>query len=103
MINIANTGMLQVSLRPLRKGTDGDARRLFNVFEEVLPKKQAETVWEMKDLLIDSGALGAVMTGTGSGVFGIFSAEAAAEEAAVRLKAEGIECYTARTMDINKL
>lgn len=81
----------------------GVARRLFNVFEEVLPKKQAETVWEMKDLLIDSGALGAVMTGTGSGVFGIFSAEAAAEEAAVRLKAEGIECYTARTMDINKL
>ena len=79
----------------------GVSRRLFNVFEEVLPKKQAETVWEVKDLLIDSGALGAVMTGSGSGVFGIYADKAAAEDGALRLRAEGIECYPAQTMDIN--
>ncbi len=75
----------------------GVARRLFNVFEEALPKKQAEAIWVIKDLLIDSGALGAVMTGSGSGVFGIFPNKNAAEEGCRRLKAEGVECHLART------
>jgi 4-diphosphocytidyl-2-C-methyl-D-erythritol kinase len=97
---------LRMRIRPdvqgmIRAVTDGDiagvARRLFNVFEEVLPKKQAETVWEMKDLLIDSGAIGAVMTGSGSGIFGIYPSRDGAEEGCRRLKAEGVECYIAQT------
>jgi 4-diphosphocytidyl-2-C-methyl-D-erythritol kinase len=97
---------MKMRIRPdvsgmIKAVADGDlpgvARRLFNVFEEALPKKQAEAIWEMKDLLIDSGALGAVMTGSGSGVFGIFPDKNSAKEACRRLKAEGVECRLART------
>lgn len=75
----------------------GVARRLFNVFEEVLSRKNSETVWEIKDLLLDAGALGAVMTGTGSGVFGLFPDGSSAEEACRRLKDEGYSCHRAKT------
>ena len=75
----------------------GVARRLFNVFEEVLPKKQRETVWEIRDALLEAGALGAAMTGTGSGVFGVFPGPEAALAGKRALTAEGIDCREART------
>ncbi len=77
--------------------TAGVARRLFNVFEEALPKKQRDSVWEIKDALLGAGALGAAMTGSGSGVFGVFPDEAAARSACAALRAKGIECHFART------
>ena len=64
----------------------GVARRMFNVFEEVLPFRKRERVEELKCLLLDHGALGACMTGTGPTVFGLFSEEAAAWEAYQELK-----------------
>lgn len=56
------------------RGNDlpGVARRLFNVFEEVLPPRRRALVEELKAELVDFGALGACMTGTGSTVFGLF-------------------------------
>lgn len=77
--------------------TAGVARRLFNVFEEVLPKKQSDTVWEIRDALLDGGALGAAMTGTGSGIFGIFADEDAARAAQEKLRSEGVACEFAQT------
>ena len=77
--------------------TAGVARRLFNVFEEGLPRKQRDRVSEIRALLLDAGALGATMTGSGSGVFGIFPDAQAAENAFQALRAEGIDCHTART------
>lgn len=59
----------------------GVARRLFNVFEEVLPPRKREQVEELKLSLISHGALGASMTGTGPTVFGLFSDEEAARNA----------------------
>lgn len=44
---------------------------MFNVFEEALPRSGAE-IGSIRGALLDGGALGAVMTGTGSAVFGVF-------------------------------
>ncbi len=69
--------------------------RMFNVFEEVEDRRmRSET--EIKHVLLDHGALGAVMTGTGSAVFGVFSDEAAAETCAANLRAEHKFCRVGR-------
>ncbi len=88
------TGMEQA----IRSGsTRGVAQRLFNVFEEALPRKQSDTVWELRDALLDTGALGAVMTGSGSGVFGVFDSEESAAAALPRLRVQGVDCRLTRT------
>ena len=58
----------------------GACQRMYNVFEPVLPSKPND-VQIIKHSLLDCGALGAVMTGTGSAVFGIFDDKAKAEYA----------------------
>ena len=73
------------------------ARRMYNVFEDV-PDRRHATIAEIKSSLLDSGALGAIMTGTGSAVFGIFDDEAAAENAANALSREYKYCYIAKNM-----
>ncbi len=47
------------------------SRRLYNVFEDI-DDRRLRVVGEIKGRLLDYGALGAIMTGTGSAVFGIF-------------------------------
>ncbi|NCE65260.1 4-(cytidine 5'-diphospho)-2-C-methyl-D-erythritol kinase [Pseudoflavonifractor sp. 524-17] len=60
-------------LRALKAGDlQGVARRMYNVFEDVLPRNQAGAVAEIKNSLIQAGALGACMSGTGPTVFGLF-------------------------------
>ena len=61
------------------------ARRMYNVFEDV-PDRRFSTISEIKGKLLDGGALGAVMTGTGSAVFGIFDNLADAEKTAEELR-----------------
>ena len=85
-------------VRAIEEGdTAGAARRLFNVFEEVLPRKQGDTVREIKDHLLGAGALGAAMTGSGSGVFGVFADAARAGEACKTLREAGVACYASQT------
>ena len=60
----------------------GVSRRMYNVFEDVLDRRSGRAVTEIKGSLLDSGALGAVMSGSGSAVFGIFRPGPAAGEAA---------------------
>lgn len=62
-------------------------RRMYNVFEDV-DDRRMRTVAAIKNALLDHGALGAVMTGTGSAVFGVFSGREGAENAALALKRE---------------
>lgn len=50
----------------------GVARRMYNVFEDVLDRRAASAVGTLKLLLLENGALGAAMTGSGSAVFGLF-------------------------------
>lgn len=79
----------------LREGDlPGAARRLYNVFEDVLPPRCGE-IADIKRALLDAGALGAAMTGTGSAVFGLFADAGAAEAARARLGERYRECFTA--------
>lgn len=68
------------------------ARRMYNVFEDVLPKGSG-AVGEIKQRLMEHDALGAVMTGTGSAVFGLFSSSEDALNAYEDLKSTYQECY----------
>lgn len=49
----------------------GVARRMYNVFEDV-PDRRMRPIAEIKSRLLDAGALGSIMTGTGSAVFALF-------------------------------
>ena len=62
----------------------GIACRMYNVFEDVLGNR-AQPIAEMKSALYDCGALGAVMSGTGSAVFGLFATRSDAQVAAEKL------------------
>lgn len=48
------------------------ARRLYNVFEDVLTDRRGAEIAEIKGEMVSGGALGAAMSGTGPTVFGIF-------------------------------
>ena len=76
----------------------GVARRMFNVFEEALPRSGAE-IGSIRGAFLDGGALGAVMTGTGSAVFGVFDDRAAAAAAYERLSQSYRECFLVRAAD----
>jgi len=70
----------------------GVAQRLYNVFEDVLPSRYEE-IRHIKGRLIDLGAVGCAMTGTGSAVFGIFEDAAAARRAFDSLRQSYRECF----------
>lgn len=73
----------------------GVSHRLFNVFEDVLPRNYAE-IGAIKSELLSRGALGAAMTGTGSAVFGLFDREEAAAQAYEALRTRYEECFLTR-------
>lgn len=64
----------------------GVARRMYNVFEDVLSDRKRTEIDQIKHELISEGALGAVMSGTGPTVFGIFDDESKAQSAYSVLK-----------------
>ena len=78
---------------------NGDLRectmRMYNVFEE-LDDRRLRTVKEIKSSMLDFGALGAVMTGTGSAVFGVFSEKERAKKCAAELSGEYRFCRVAQ-------
>jgi len=77
---------------------EGVARRLFNVFEEVLPAQRRRTVEELKRELLEAGALGAGMSGTGPTVFGLFPDEDMARRGWERMKAVCENVFLAETL-----
>ena len=76
---------------------DGLCRRMYNVFEDVDDRRMRATR-SAKGALLDRGALGAVMTGTGSAVFGVFRDEESAEAACAALKSEYRFCCVAEAV-----
>lgn len=70
-------------------------RRMYNVFEDV-DDRRMRTVQEIKGSLLDFGALGAMMTGTGSAVFGVFNDKDAAEKCCERLRGGYSFCCVAK-------
>jgi len=86
-------------LRALEQGDlEGVARRMYNVFEDVLPPRQRARVQDIKNTLIHCGALGANMSGTGPTAFGLFREEERARAAWETLKEEYRETYLAQTV-----
>lgn len=59
----------------------GVARRLYNVFEDVLHPRKAAEIADIKNALLSHGALGASMSGSGPTVFGIFDSRETARTA----------------------
>lgn len=84
-----------------RADTGGAARRMYNVFEDVLDKRSQKTVREIKSRLIDAGALGAVMSGSGSAVFGLFPDAGSAGNAAEAMKSVCREVFLTRLSEKN--
>lgn len=59
------------------------ARGCVNVFEQALELKESTAI---KELMLEEGALGACLTGSGSAVFGIFSERDEADDCAEKLE-----------------
>lgn len=74
------------------------ARRMYNVFEDVLPERQFARVADIKNTLIQQGALGANMSGTGPTAFGLFSSQSQAQAAYDVLKQRYQEVFLAETV-----
>ena len=73
----------------------GVARRMYNVFEDVLDRRQQE-IFSIKSELTGQGAVGAAMTGSGSAVFGLFESDETAGKAFNTLSARYEECWLTR-------
>ena len=84
-------------VRALGKGDlEGVAKRLYNVFEEVLPPETREEVQGLKTAMRCCGALNAAMSGSGPAVFGLFQREEEAMAAAESLGTWCGQTFTAR-------
>ena len=70
-------------------------RRMYNVFEDV-PDRRLSVVPVIRRQMLEEGAEGAIMTGTGSAVFGVFTDEGKAEKTKEALKKEYGFCMTAK-------
>lgn len=77
---------------------EGVARRMYNVFEDVLPDRRSGEIAAIKSALIGHGALGAVMSGSGPTVFGLFRDETAAKRAWADLKQDYVQTFLAKSV-----
>ena len=77
----------------------GVARRMYNVFEDALPPRRAAEIQRLKTELIQQGALGACMSGTGSALFGLFSDGETARRALAALSQLCPTCFLARPVE----
>lgn len=74
------------------------AVRMYNVFEDVLDKRSAQIVGKIKRDLLDNGAIGSVMSGTGSAVYGFFKDKETAEKAEKSMKTNIRETFVCKTI-----
>lgn len=75
----------------------GLARRMYNVFEDVLPRRDGE-ISVIRSKLLEYGAIGSVMTGTGSAVFGLYDSEDTARSAHKQLRSEYRDCFLTKAI-----
>lgn len=75
----------------------GVASKLYNKFESVIIP-QNENVQKIKDIMVNNGAIGALMSGSGPSVFGIFITEKEQNSAFDALKKYGINAFLCKTV-----
>jgi 4-diphosphocytidyl-2-C-methyl-D-erythritol kinase len=86
------------ALRALRAGDlRALSQRLFNVLEPLIPHGQRE-IADIRGALLDAGALGALMSGSGPTVYGLFSDTDAARAAHGALRAQYPETFLVRPL-----
>lgn len=73
----------------------GVTQRLYNVFEDV-PGRHRAAAAEIKSRMLDLGAMGTAMSGTGPSVFGVFEDIEQAERARRALSQRWRDCFAAR-------
>ena len=71
---------------------------MFNVFEFALPDRPRSEIRALCSELLDHGALGAMMTGTGSAVFGLFRSQDKAKQARSVLASRCEACFLVRPL-----
>lgn len=76
----------------------GVARRMYNVFEDVLEPRRRAEIDTIKADLIDHGALGASMSGSGPAVFGLFDGEYDARRAFQSLSEQYSDVFLCHTV-----
>lgn len=77
-------------LEAIKQGSlEGVVERLGNVLEVVTVKKYT-VIDDIKKLMLESGALGSLMSGSGPTVFGIFTNEEVARQAGNEIKQRGL-------------
>ncbi len=80
-----------------QKSLDGLCKKMYNVFEEI--HKDRQDISELKSIMTDSGAIKAMISGSGPSVFGIFDDMNSASLAAARIEARGYTAYTCHPID----
>jgi 4-diphosphocytidyl-2-C-methyl-D-erythritol kinase len=91
-------GIETTSLNFLAPGQKELARSLVNDLEKVVSRRYPQVAF-LKTRLVQEGAAGALMSGSGSSVFGIFFSAAMAKKAFVRLRKEdGIQAYLVQSL-----
>lgn len=79
----------------LREGNvEAMCKFLYNIFEVAIEPHRPQ-VSRIKELMRSHGAVGAMMSGSGPSVFGVFADEKAAVEATELLCAEGVDAFLA--------
>ncbi len=76
------------------------SKNLYNVFEEAIVPV-CEDVKRLKDAMFDSGALGVLMSGSGSAVYGIYDCEDNASDA--KKKIDEMGCFSYIACPVGKL
>lgn len=85
-------------IQAMRSGKTAEvARNLYNIFEEPILSERP-VAEEIRQCMLDFGALGAMMSGSGPSVFGIFSDDHRAKKAALRLCERGFFAEACRTV-----
>jgi len=72
------------------------AGNMYNVLEEIVAKEKTD-ISRIEEEMLSCGALGAIMSGSGSTTFGVFDDEEKAKLAYNKLKAKYKETYIAKT------
>jgi 4-diphosphocytidyl-2-C-methyl-D-erythritol kinase len=89
---------VNTSIISLLRSPDKIGRLLVNDLETVTASRYPE-IGLLKEKLIRAGAAGALMSGSGSSVFGVFDSRRRAEQALRRLrKQEGVETFLVQTL-----
>ena len=78
------------------KDVCGIAQGMYNVLEEVVSAQRSD-IAQIEKIMRDGGALGAMMSGSGSTTFGLFDDESTANAVYRKLKSRHRETFLAKT------